>query len=324
MTMTTGHGSFPNMAWWGYDKNETQFKTPAACIRMLVDVVSKGGNLLLNVGPDATGRIGPHEIAAFEAMGQWLKVNGPAVYGTTAGPFKHLSFDGRATAKANMLYLHVFAWPPNRRLIVPGLLNSIRSARLLAGGTSLNVVRADSDWVIALPDAAPDPVDSVIALELEGEPRVEPYRIRPDAQERIVLEAIDAEMPLDPGLHFRLEESAGKVHIGRWVSMKDVAAWSFNLAQPGTYDVAVEYAAEAGNPAGAFEVELVSAGGTPVKLPHEVQPTGGPEHFQVHALGRCTLAAGPVAVSIRPVRLPKNVYLMSLRQTILTPTEKTP
>ena len=319
MTITTGHGSFPNMPWWGYDRNETQFKTPAACIRMLVDIASKGGNLLLNVGPDAMGRIGEHEAKAFEGIGEWLRVNGPAVYGTRPSPFRHLPFNGRVTVRDNTLYVHVFEWPTNRRIILPGLLNDVRSARLLSGATTLSARRMDGDWVVELPEAAPDPVVSVAVLELDSPPRVGARAIRPDARGQLVLEPIDADLPVEPGLHFRLEESAGIVHLGRWVDLRDVATWQFLVPRAGAYELAAEYAAEAGNPPGEFRVSITNAGGKPVELRHPIHPTGSPDRFETAVLGRCTLEAGPATLCVEPLRIPKNVYLMSLRRVILVP-----
>jgi alpha-L-fucosidase len=319
MTVTTGHGSFPNMPWWGYDRNETRFKGPADCIRMLVEIAAKGGNLLLNVGPDATGRIGEHEIEAFEGIGRWLRVNGPAIYGTTRSPFRHLPFNGRVTVRDRTLYVHLLDWPAERRIVLPGLANEVRTARLLGTSAILPARRGEGDWTIDLPPTAPDPVASVVVLELDGPPRVDPRTVRPDSRGRIILEAIDAELPIETGLHFRLETSAGVVHIGRWVDMKDVATWRFGLPHPGVYDVSAEYAAEPGRPAGEFRVSIAGPAGPPVRLPHPIRATGGPDRFATSVLGRCPLEQGPVTLAVEPVTLPRNVYMMNLRRLVLTP-----
>ena len=81
---------------------------------MLIEVVSKGGNLLLNVGPRPDGTIQPEFVARLAAIGDWMKVNNEAIYGTTASPFTRLPFFGRVTAKGNILYLHVFERPGGR------------------------------------------------------------------------------------------------------------------------------------------------------------------------------------------------------------------
>ena len=71
---------------WGYKSDDTNFKSPELLIRNLIDIASKGGNYLLNVGPDATGVIPAPEQEGMLAIGKWLKVNGEAIYGTQAGP----------------------------------------------------------------------------------------------------------------------------------------------------------------------------------------------------------------------------------------------
>jgi alpha-L-fucosidase len=163
---------------WGYNSHDDNWKTSEQLIRTLVDVASKGGNLLLNVGPTAEGLIPQPSVERLAAMGAWLKVNGESIYGTTASPFPALSW-GRATVKRSAdgttrLYLHVFEWPKNGRLAVAGLLNDARAAFLIADTTRTHLATGrDADALtIAVPAAAPDPIDSVIAVDLAGAPDV--------------------------------------------------------------------------------------------------------------------------------------------------------
>ena len=119
---------------WGYNKYETDFKTDRDLIRMLIEVVSKGGNLLLNVGPRPDGTIQPEFVERLEAIGRWMNVNNEAIYETTASPFPRLPFYGRATVKGSTVYLHVFNWPKDGKLRVAGL-NNIRVWGDEAGGS---------------------------------------------------------------------------------------------------------------------------------------------------------------------------------------------
>ncbi|MCL2329823.1 MAG: alpha-L-fucosidase, partial [Phycisphaerae bacterium] len=332
MTITTGNGSFPHMAWWGYDKNETKFKEPARCIRMLPDIVSRGGNLLLNIGPDANGKIVPAEAKVFAAIGEWLKVNGEAIYGADKSPFKQLPFKGVATVKGKMLYVHLYEWPSDHMLTFPGLKNEIVSAKLLAGGGSLKTSRdGDGDWVVELPQAAPDPVVSVLALELKGPPVVEPGVVRLDKQGRITLQAIDANLTGGPGLHFRYESCDDIVHIGRWVNTEDVATWQFQVPESGEYEMSAEYAAEAGGrPSGEMQISLSagdsssSSGEKWVKFVRPVHATGAPDKFETQVIGRCTLTKGLTArLSVVALQVPKNIYMMNLRHITFTPVGTT-
>ncbi len=191
----------PGMAWetcmtmndtWGYKKDDRNWKSAADLLRTLVDVASKGGNFLLNVGPTAEGEIPPASVERLREMGRWLRPNSESIFGTSASPFGLLAW-GRCTQRrledgSTRLYLHVFQWPPDGRLEVPGIANRARGAFLLAGGSSdgLEVTRDEDALRIAVPPDAPDPVDTVVALDVEGSPEVcDPPLVR-TAHERFV------------------------------------------------------------------------------------------------------------------------------------------
>ena len=345
ITLTTGHGAHPPTAWWGYDKNETQFKTPEFCIRMLIDVVSKGGNLLLNVGPTPEGRIRPEEAKVLEAIGEWLKVNGEAIYDTTASPFKYLPFFGRATVKANTLYLHVFDWPAEHQLRLPGVKNTARSARLLASaGATLEVKPSGSDLVIQLPDKAPDAVASVVAVELDGPPVVEPFTIRPEADGTLTLPVLYAELRGQHGQRARYETAEGKVHLANWTNAHDYLAWQFDAGQGGAFEIVLTYAADQNSQGGRFRVAVGQAtqtrkmqvgGGTTLvdevggdlfenapesaRIDAAVKPTGGPTTFAMTTVGRLDLPVGTCVLIVKALELPKDAPLMNLREVTLKP-----
>lgn len=153
---------------WGYNAYDQNWKSSTDLIRKLADICAKGGNFLLNVGPTAEGEFPPACVQRLQDVGKWLRVNGESIYGTSRGPFPYLSW-GVATRTGGTLYLHVFNWPKNGKLVVP-LNNQAKSAKLLADGKSLPVQRMDGKLFIEIPQAAPDAAASVIALEIEGEP----------------------------------------------------------------------------------------------------------------------------------------------------------
>ena len=148
---------------WAYNPQDRNFKSATRLIRTLVEVASRGGNFLLNVGPTPEGTIQPEFVERLVAMGEWLKVNGESIYGTTYGPLQNLAF-GRSTAKGNKIYLHVSDWPKGS-LEVPGLRVRVAAVTLLAGRQPLKFRQASEHLTIEVPAQAPDPHVSVLALE---------------------------------------------------------------------------------------------------------------------------------------------------------------
>ncbi len=158
---------------WGYNQADDNWKSSEDLIRKLIDIASKNGNYLLNVGPKADGTFPEACLERLEDMGAWMQVNGEAIHGTSASPFADLSFDGRCTVKRigddTRLYLHVFDWPAQGRLRLSGLGNEVIAARLLADPEkTVPVRRHGSDLQFGLPAEAPDPVATVIALDVVG------------------------------------------------------------------------------------------------------------------------------------------------------------
>ena len=157
---------------WGYSDHDHAWKSDETLIRNLVDIASKGGNYLLNVGPRGDGSLTPETLSAFHAIGAWMKTNSASIYGTTASPFAALPW-GCCTRKGGTLYLHVFDWPKDGKLLVP-LQNQVTQSRLLAGGAVLKTETSPTGLLLTLPATAPDPIATVIELTITGEPKVIP------------------------------------------------------------------------------------------------------------------------------------------------------
>jgi alpha-L-fucosidase len=157
---------------WGYKSYDHNYKTPQTLIRNLVDIASKGGNFLLNVGPTAEGEIPQPSIELLSEMGKWMKVNGEAIYGTKASPWGLFDW-GRCTTKqiknGTSLYFSVFEWPADGKLVIPNFNNAVVSSRLIANGTKLKAsVSKDKTLTIQLPATSPDPIASVVRVDVRG------------------------------------------------------------------------------------------------------------------------------------------------------------
>jgi alpha-L-fucosidase len=129
-------------------------------------VASKGGNYLLNVGPMSNGEIPQPSVERLAGVGKWMKVNGEAIYGTTASPFSTQLAFGRATSKPGKVFVHVFDWPADGKLQIPSPGKTVSSAYLLASPKSALKFAEDSTGLtIQLPGKSLDPIATVIVLE---------------------------------------------------------------------------------------------------------------------------------------------------------------
>ncbi len=156
---------------WGYKSYADNWKSASTLVRNLVDIASKGGNYLLNVGPKADGSFPQQSIDLLKAMGVWMKINGEAVYGTKASPFGLFSW-GRCTQREEggntVLYLSVFDWPKDGKLTIPGLRNKIINSGLLADKRPLKAVITNEGVTVALPACSPDLIAAVVKLTVKG------------------------------------------------------------------------------------------------------------------------------------------------------------
>jgi alpha-L-fucosidase len=157
---------------WGYRAADHEWKSTETLLRNLVDIASKGGNFLLNVGPTSEGLIPDASIERLKEMGAWMKVNGDSIHGTSRSPLRVQPAWGRITQKDHTLYLHIFDWPADGKLVVEGVKG--RSQYFLAdprrkalSGTVSDVsgLVEDTRTVINLPSAPLDPIDTVVVLK---------------------------------------------------------------------------------------------------------------------------------------------------------------
>ncbi len=156
---------------WGFHKMDEQWKPTETLVQNLIDIASKGGNFLLNVGPTGEGLIPSASVERLREVGGWMQRNGEAIYGTTASPLGTMNW-GRCTKRVSgnstTLYLHVFNWPADGKLQVIGVKGEVESAELLVDGKKLAFEQSGSGISVTVPSAAPDKFSSTLVLKVKG------------------------------------------------------------------------------------------------------------------------------------------------------------
>jgi len=160
---------------WGYKADDHNWKSTETLVRNLIDIASKGGNYLLNIGPTGEGEIPVPSLERLAAIGAWMKVNGESIHGTTATRFAKYSWDGRSTTRVHpdgsaTIYIHVFNRPEDGNLTIGGLSGRPASATLLGAGNPLEISGKEGAWTVRLPEFPADTIARVVALKFAKTP----------------------------------------------------------------------------------------------------------------------------------------------------------
>jgi len=299
----TGYG--PGVDWescmtmndtWGFKKDDHDWKSTQTLVRNLIDCASKGGNYLLNVGPTGEGLIPDASIERLKEVGEWMDANGQAIYGTTASPFGRQLPWGRCTTKVKgnttTLYLHVFDWPGDGHLLVPGLKNKVASASLLGERKKLRTSSEEDGLHISVPATAPNAISSTVVLRIKGPLDIQPFTILQKADGSIQLSATDANVH---GNTLKYESGGPRDNLGYWTNPNDWADWQFAVKQPGKFTVSAIIASLANSP---FEISL---GDQTLKC--TAPNTGDYTTFQPVTLGTLEITApGKITLAVHPVK----------------------
>jgi len=158
---------------WGYHRDEASWKSVDTLVRMLIDTVGKGGNLLLNVGPTGRGEFDRRALDRLSGIGEWMKRHGRSIYGCTQAPDQYACPDDcRYTYNpdTNRLYLHVFSWP-FKQIHVDGMADRVGYAQLLNDASEIPMQSGQGKdeglLTLQLPVRKPDATVPVIELFLK-------------------------------------------------------------------------------------------------------------------------------------------------------------
>ncbi|MEI7420842.1 MAG: alpha-L-fucosidase [Prolixibacteraceae bacterium] len=227
---------------WGFKKNDHEWKSSEALTRLLFDIAAKGGNYLLNVGPTSEGLIPKESVDILAKVGDWMKINNEAIYGTQAGPYKIEFKWGNITQKPGKLYLGIFNWP-TADFYLEGLKNKVKKVYLLADKQKALLFKETSDpksghkrLKIQLPKQAPDKNISVVVVEIDGAADVE-IAISQQANKTILLPGILGQAKQgDKSAALKFTARGGGAD---WLDPTINLTWSFTVEKAGTYVVDV-------------------------------------------------------------------------------------
>jgi alpha-L-fucosidase len=268
-------------AWYPEDRN---YKTPTEVIRMLARIRSKGGNLLLNVGPDVRGRITFQEKNCLEKLGAWLKTNGDSIYAARATPYTGDQPWGVCTTKPGKLFLHLLKLPGVDSIFVPGIKSKIKSAYILADksktplkttpgefGLKVDLYQSDSKFI--------DYRDTVVVLEFDGAPDIDTVPVLDnDLDNRFIPLLAENTKPVKTSTNSRLTPviDHGGVQEPRYYaysfgySKPDArSTWKFRASEDNFFYLNIKYANFTGAP--------VKAVATVDGVPHTVELPPTPE-----------------------------------------------
>ncbi len=300
---------------WGYKKNDQNWKSSQRLIRMLSDIASKGGNLLLNIGPRADGTIPQESIDRLEAIGRWMDVNSEAIYATQASPFPRRLSWGRVTQKATdqggtTLYLHVWDWPADGEILLPTLKELPATGIILKGGAAVTAESSADGVIIHLPGAATDPDVSVVRLDFSKPLAItqQPYAT-PDADGSVTLLALDADTYGVVGGNIHVEGTGANAYLTDWAQHQYRVEYRVKTGAAGKWKVEAEIAAPA-----AAQLSLNTGESSQTV---KVSATGDGVTWKTMPMGVIELPGGEAVIEFKPDAEKWNP--IHLRKVTLTP-----
>jgi len=240
---------------YGYSKFDSSHKPPSHFIRLIASAASRGGNLLMNIGPKGDGTFDQRDVKILKGIGAWMNKNSESIYGTKASPLPLQSW-GVSTLKGNKLYLHVFNWPSDGKLYVGGLESAVSKIYLLSDAKKqFAFLKPDAeDLVINLPKKAIDTVNTVLVVETKGELKTDAIRYVSTNIPVTRLLAYDATQKGD-GFSFG-DGKKDRYYVEGWKSNEQSLTWNFRTSSPSDFKIMIKYLAPDASAGGAYAFAL--------------------------------------------------------------------
>jgi len=301
---------------YGYSKYDSSHKPVAHFIRLMATAASRGGNLLLNIGPRGDGIIDPRDAAILQGVGRWIKTNGESIYGTAASPLPLQSW-GVSTRRGNKLYLQVFTRPADGKLYVGGIKSAIDKASFLVSpATALPVQRInENDIVIQLPKRLPDSINTVIVLSLKNDLRTDSIRYVSSSTGTIRLLAFDARLQ-GKGFGYGDGKTA-RYYVDGWKSTDQYLQWDFRTGAAARFKVLVKYLAGPED-GGSYRLE---EDGSPLEEKQVIIKKGVTD-ITTEEAGIWSPGAGVHTLAIKPVAIAKASLMRILEVQLIPVNEK--
>jgi alpha-L-fucosidase len=243
---------------YGYSKFDKSHKSAKFLVQLLAKSASRGGNLLMNIGPKGDGEFDAADKRILDSIGIWMKVNSASIYGTVKTPLPIQNW-GVSTKKGDKLYLQIFEWPRNNKLIVGGLKSDIAKAYLLADPAKKPLAfkrLSGLDVELTIPAKASNDISSVIVLESQKPFVTDSVRLLTSATANNRLLAFDA---LLSGKGFKFGDGKpARYFVDGWKSKQQTISWKFRLLEPAQFALLLKYSADSGN-AGDYELVIDDA-----------------------------------------------------------------
>lgn len=224
---------------YGYSAVDNSHKSIKHFVRLLSSAVSKGGNILLNVGPMGNGEWDERDIRIFSGIGEWLNLNGESIYGTGKSGLPIQSW-GVTTQRDDTLYAHVYNWPDDGKLLIGGLRSDIDKIWFLKDGKKIKDAKRinSDDYELSLPGKSPDTLNTVIAMTLKNIRKPNEIRLL-DSGRTNILYAFDSELHGN-GLRYG-DGKSNRNYVTRWTSNQQWIGWKVRLNEPSEYDIFIDY-----------------------------------------------------------------------------------
>ncbi|TCC88602.1 alpha-L-fucosidase [Pedobacter frigiditerrae] len=297
---------------YGYSKFDMRMKPASHFIGLLAGAASKGGNILMNIGPMGNGAIDERDKTILKGVGDWMKINGEAIYGTKASPLATQIW-GETTKKGNTYYLLVKQWPKDGKLALGGYRGAIEKAYLLSDKaqkplqtTQLN----NQDLIITVPKKAPDTSYSVIVLKAKIQPQIDKQILLSAKNGTNTLQVFDADT-IGQGFSY----GGGKLHqqfVKNWKSKGQSLQWKTRLNEPAKFNITLSYNTASENESGKVFVIIANQ-----KFPVAYQPTTSKQRVEMTLqVGTIQLPAGKHLIKLEGDSFAGKQFLQPLNITL--------